>query len=35
VRKEGKFACYYLNDEQQAGTLAALISDLTLLSGGR
>jgi len=35
VRKEGKFACYYLNDEHTAGTLAALVSELTVVSGAR
>lgn len=29
VRKEGKFACYYLCDEHLDGTLGALFNDLT------
>ena len=28
IRKEGKFACYYLRDEHLHGTLNALITDL-------
>ncbi len=28
VRKEGKFACYYLHDERLTGTLRALVRDL-------
>lgn len=28
VRKEGKFACYYLHDERLTGTLRALVKDL-------
>ena len=28
VRKEGKFACYYLHDEPLTGTLRALLQDL-------
>lgn len=29
IKKEGKFACYYLKDEHQGKTLASLISNLT------
>jgi len=29
VRKEGKFACYYLRDELLDGTLSTLFNDLT------
>ena len=29
VRKQGKFACYYLRDEHQGTTLGALLADLT------
>lgn len=34
VRKEGKFACYYLRDEHLDGTVGALLDDLTRLKGG-
>jgi DNA-binding transcriptional ArsR family regulator len=34
VRKEGKFACYYLRDECLDGTLGALLDDLTRSKGG-
>lgn len=29
VRKQGKFACYYLRDKHQGTTLGALLADLT------
>jgi len=29
IRKEGKFACYYLREEYLDGTLGALFHDLT------
>ena len=34
VRKEGKFACYYLRDEHLDGTLGALFNELTRSKGG-
>ncbi len=34
VRKQGKFACYYLRDEHQGTTLGALLADLTQPQGG-
>ena len=34
VRKEGKFACYYLRDEHLDGTLGALLDDLARASRG-
>jgi len=35
VRKEGKFACYYLHDERLTGTLRALVKDLADFDEGR
>jgi len=34
VRKEGKFACYYLRDDRLDGTLGTLLDDLTRSKGG-
>lgn len=35
VRKEGKFACYYLHNERLTGTLRALMKDLAASDGRR
>jgi DNA-binding transcriptional ArsR family regulator len=34
VRKQGKFACYYLRDEHQGTMLGALLAELTQPQGG-
>src|SRR5215471_12454559 len=35
VRKEGKFACYYLQDKRLTGTLRALLKDLAAFDSKR
>src|SRR5260370_40551252 len=34
VRKEGKFACYYLHDKKLTATLRALMKELSEFGGG-